>query len=261
MWIETLTSQEADFTQQAIDILASVPWARPLLRRLEKKGGVCSANMPLLFEVRIAYALHCGGSTVMYERKTGSRQRVDFYIQGRPGWLIEAVSLRESAAIKAATHESGDLCYLHLSSLAEDPKQSEEGEIIKAIERIAETGKQFREPSSDMLHVIVADVRGYVGGDQDDYREIVYGTEAASPEHSHWWQGRPIFGLFDSRNPTVAAQRIQQRVHFVGLLRERKYCEGEIQSTGFYLPNPMFFPDRDSAERAFATYPLRPFGR
>jgi hypothetical protein len=261
MWADILTGNEAEFTLEAIRILSSAPWASSLLSRLEQQGGVSSRNIPLLFEARVAYALNRLGITVSYEYKTGSGQKsADFRLQSKPQWLIEAVSLGESDAIKAATKRSGDLFSLYLSSRADDRTQSEEGELIKAMERIAEKGCKFPEPASSAFHVILADVRGYLGGggDHDDYREMAYGTGAASPEHSHWWGDQPIRGLFDPKNPTRTARLIQERVHFIGFIAERRYHEGEIQNSGFYVWNPRLFTTQEIAERAFATYPLRP---
>jgi len=229
---------------------------------LEQQGGICSGNMPLLFEVRIAYALHRAGVAVTYEQKTGAGQKsADFRVHGEPGWLIEAVRLAESNAVKAATKQSGNLFSLHLSSNAKDGRQSEEGELLKAIERIEAKASKFPPATASTFHVIVIDIRGYLGhgGDRDDYWEMAYGTGAAVvPEHSHWWNGQPILGLFDARNSRESVRLVQQRVHYLGFFKEKKFDDGEIQRVGFYLPNLTLFGTGDAAAIAFAKYPLRP---
>jgi hypothetical protein len=215
--------------------------------------------MPLLFEVRVASALHRLGIRVSYEHRTGSGQRsADFRVQGKPEWLIEAVRLGESDAMKAATKRSGNGFSLNLSSAAGDEKQSEEGEVIKAMERIAEKACKFPKPRGARFHVVLVDVRGYLdGGDHDDYKEMAYGTGAPRPENRHWWRGEPVLGLFDLRNARHSARLVQQRVHLLGFIAERMFCEGEIQNIGFYLPNPGLLAGREAAAQAFQTYPLR----
>jgi len=216
--------------------------------------------MALLFEVRVAYALHRLGLAVNYEYKAGSGQRsVDFRVHGPPEWLIEAVRLGESDAMKAASKRSGNGFSLNLSSTARDKRQSEEGEIIKAMERIAEKACKFSKPSVARFHAVLVDMRGYLdGGDHDDYREMAYGTGAPRPENRHWWGDQPILGLFDPRNERESARLVQQRVHLIGFIAERRFCEGEIQNRGFYLPNPGVLASPEAAARAFQTYPLRP---
>jgi hypothetical protein len=260
-WADTLSLAEAEFTKEAMQALESAPWARPLLRRLEQCGGICAANMPLLFEVRIAYAFYLVGVTASYEHMTGAgKKSADFRIHSQPEWIIEAVRLGESRAIRTATKESGDLFSLCLSTNAKDGRQSEEGELIKAMERVEVKASKFPSVVDGTFHVIVVDVRGFLGhgGDHDDYREMAYGTGAAlAPENAHWWNGQPIFGLFDSRNCKEAAQLVQQRVHFLGFVREQAFNAGEIQQVGFYLPNPTLFRTNGAAASVFGQYPLR----
>lgn len=65
-------------------------------------------------------------------------------------------------------------------------------------------------------------------------------------------------GLFDPKNDRESARLVQQRVHLIGFIAERRFCEGEIQNSGFYLPNPGLLASPEAAARAFQTYPLRP---
>jgi hypothetical protein len=117
------------------------------------------------------------------------------------------VSLRESNAVKDATEEKGIVSEVLLSSISDQPRQSEVGEILRAMEHISEKAQKFPTPAPTFLHVVLADTRGYlIGmGDRDDYREMAYGTNAVPPERAHDWRGIPIFGLFDTANTRTSA--------------------------------------------------------
>lgn len=168
-------------------------------------------------------------------------------------------SLRESNAVKKATEQNGILSSVLLSSLSEDPRQSEEGEIVRAMEHIADKAQKFPTPSPAARHVILTDMRGYLikGGDHDDYREIAYGSSAVPPEHAHFWNGQAILGLFDEANSRNSARLVQERIHFLGFLNEKRYCKGEIQDIGYYLANPKFFKTSQEAAAAFDSCPLK----
>lgn len=58
--------------------------------------------------------------------------------------------------------------------------------------------------------------------------------------------------------PLRDARSLQERVHFVGFVTERRYREGEIRDVGYYLGNRHLFAAHDQAEAAFQPYPLRP---
>jgi hypothetical protein len=261
MWTDRLSQLEAKYTEEVLRALRGIPWASPLTRKVEQHGGVASAPMPLLLELRIAFALHQNGYSPEYEFRTGAGTKsVDFRIQGSLDWLVEVVSLTESDAIKDATQRAGLFSSVILSSLAADPRQSEEGEVVRAIEKIAIKAKKFPIPSPGVFHVILVDMRGYGIGmaDRYDYQEIAYGAAAVREECQHYWDGRPVVGLFDRRNTTNSARLVQGRVHFLGFLKERQYCEGEIQGIGRYLHNPSFFSTNEEAAAQADSFPLRP---
>ncbi|MCK5708771.1 MAG: hypothetical protein KAI43_14075 [Candidatus Aureabacteria bacterium] len=97
MWTDILSTQEAEYTKFVINQLNNVLWAKPLLNRIVKSGGLTSENMPLLFEARFAYELHCAGIDAEYEYKAGvGKSTVEFKLNTAPVWLIELVSIRES---------------------------------------------------------------------------------------------------------------------------------------------------------------------
>jgi hypothetical protein len=121
MWSDTLTSSEAEFTERAIASLKDVAWARPVLERLQKSGGLKSENMPLMFEVRFAYELHRAGKMAAYEYSAGvGDSTVEFRVPGDITWLIELVSIRTSQAAKRAITQTGLVYQQILSTDAGD---------------------------------------------------------------------------------------------------------------------------------------------
>ncbi len=273
MW-DALTVEEAGYTRRAIEALSSKRWARLLLHRVELAGGVTASAKPLLFEVRYAHELLLAGVTPEYERAAGvGNSTVEFRIPGDPEWLVELVSLRESEALRASTHERGSRSARLLWTGSPDRRQSEEGEMIKAEERIVEkvfsSGRptKFPPPRDGAIHLVLADMRGYLGygGDEIDYAQMALGEAGVPRERAHdvhCWEKEgklvPIAGLFEECNPLPAAQLVRERIHFLGFVAEREYREGEIRDTAYHLANPHLFADEDAAERAFLSYPLAP---
>lgn len=144
--------------------------------------------MPLLLEIRIACAFQRNSIRPQYEFSAGSGTKsVDFHVHGFPEWLIEVVSLTESDAVKDATEDDGLFTSVVLSSLSDDPRHSEEGEILRAMEHIADKAEKFPEPSPGIFHVILTDNRGYAIGMADrggpEYLRIIYGLEYLLPEN------------------------------------------------------------------------------
>jgi hypothetical protein len=192
MWSNQLTSKEADRTQRAIDELSTVPWAKPLLLRLEDAGGLRSKNMPLMFEVRFAHELHRAGVSAAYEYPAGvGDSTVEFRTNTSPSWLIELVSVRTSNAAKRAIRQTGLIYEQLLAPTPEDPARSEEAEMITAEQKIGEKvfadGKPTKFPHiKNSLHLILTDIRGYLdeGGDVFDYRQMAYGARGIPAEYS-----------------------------------------------------------------------------
>lgn len=267
MWSDRLTSKEADRTQRAINELSTVPWAKPLLLRLERAGGFKSENMSLMFEVRFAHELYRAGVSAEYEYPAGvGDSTVEFRTNTSPPWLIELVSVRTSNAAKRAIRQTGLIYEQLLAPPPDDPARSEEAEMITAEQKIGEkvfaNGKPTKFPSiTNSLHMILTDIRGYLdeGGDIFDYRQMVYGVSDIPAEYSwmvHYWQGRPIKGLFEKDNLLRAARHLQERIHFLGFVRERYFHEGEIREIAYYLANPHLFQNQKAAGDAFVSYPL-----
>ena len=76
-----------------------------------------------------------------------------------------------------------------------------------------------------------------------------------------YWEGKaghlsPIKGLFEQDNPLKAARYVQERIHFLGFVREHDFSDGEIGKIGYYFANWCLFPTSEEAERPYGTYPL-----
>ena len=276
MWSDTLTSREAEFTEGAIKALRGIVWAQPVLNRLQQAGGLKSENMPLMFEVRFAYELHRAGKIAEYEHSAGiGDSTVEFCIPGDVTWLVELVSIRTSQAAKKAVTQHGLLYQQILSSDAADVAQSPEAEMITAEQKIGEkvfaNGVQtkFPQPAGNVYHVILSDMRGYLdeGGDVFDYRQMAYGPSGIPSQYSwttHYWKTEagklePIKGLFEKSCPLRAARFIQERIHFVGFVREQEYQDGEIPHKAYYLLNPHLLTN-EQARKLYEAFPLRKSG-
>jgi hypothetical protein len=229
--------------------------------------------MPLLFEVRFAYEIHRAGYTAEYEHRAGvNESTVEFRVAGNREWLIELVSIRASDAAKAATRRTGMIYEQTLRTDATDHRQSEEAEMLTAEQKIGEKvfadGRPTKFPvPSSAVHAIVVDMRGYLdeGGDIFDYRQMAYGPSGIPADHAwmiHYWEKEPgklvpIAGLFEKSNPLRAAPFVQERIHFLGFVREREYTDGEIASTAYYLANPHRLSSEAEARAVFETHPLQ----
>lgn len=271
MWSDTLTQREAEYTERAIKALNDISWARPVLDRLQQDGGMKSENMPLMFEVRFAYELHRAGKEVEYEYRTGmGDSTIDFCIPGKVTWFIELVSIRTSQASKKAIRQTGLQYEQVLHTNADNIGQSEEAEMITAEQKIGEkvfsdnSPTKFPVPKNNVYHVIFADMRGYLdeGGDVFDYQQMAYGASGITPENSwtiHFWKNSPIKGLFEESCSLKAARFIQERIHFLGFVREQEYKEGEIACRSYYMCNPHLLKDEE-ARNIYDEFPLRHIG-
>lgn len=272
MWSDRLTAAEVEFTQSTINSLEKIDWAKPVVDRLQQAGGIKTENMPLMFEVRFANEILRSGRIAEYEFSAGvGDSTIEFKIPGEITWLIELVSIRTSQAAKKAITQSGLVYQQILSSNPDDKAQSEEAEMITAEQKIGEkvftNGKptKFPKPDDNVFNVILIDIRGYLdqGGDIFDYRQMAYGASGIPQKYSwmiHYWekeQGKlePISGLFEKICPLRAASLIQERIHFLGFIRERDYCEGEITNRAYYLPNPLLLSNKE-AKKIYDQFPL-----
>src|SRR5947207_532469 len=94
-----LSRREHAYMERVLGELAKVPWANALVKAIEQGGGIATANAPLLFEARFAFALLQQRIAATYEFNAGvGATTVDFLVPGTPEWLIELVSIQPSAA-------------------------------------------------------------------------------------------------------------------------------------------------------------------
>jgi hypothetical protein len=259
---------EVPFTERVISSLTEVSWAQKLLRRLEQSGGVIEPNAPLLFEVRFAFELHAAGGSAEYEYASGiGKTTIDFRIASSVGWLVELVSVRESKATIEVSIDDGTFFGLTLTSIpGQDSKASEAGEMLLVQQKIGEkvyTDKQtkFPLPTADQFHMIVVDMRGYLGGipvvDHFDYRQIAGGSFRVPDSYVQFWGDEPIKGLFEVGNPLRSASFVRDRVHFLAFVRERAYTEGELPAIIKFFANPHLFKDVEEGKVALSTFPVR----
>lgn len=228
--------------------------------------------MPLMFEVRFAYALHREGKRADYEYCAGvGDSTVEFRVSGPGSWLIELVSIRTSNAASNAITQRGLIYEQNLSSDNPNVAESPEAEMITAQQKIGEkvfskgVPTKFPFPEENVYHLIMVDARGYLdqGGDVLDYKQMAYGASGIPARDSwciHYWKSKnklePIKGLFIDSCPLRAASFVRERIHFLGFVCEREYDEGEIQRRAYYFPNPHLLTNIQACQ-AYDTYPLK----
>lgn len=278
-----LTSAEAMATADAIATLRPLPWAKSLIERADERGGLTTENMATLFEVRFGRALHDCGITPTYEHATGvGETSVDFAFDG---WNVELLSFDETDAAKAATWDRGPFFGRMMVSptpptvdeasldeterrrRSEMRKQSPEGELLKAIERIvgkAQNGgrpSKFPVPDGASKSMLIIDARAQGRPDCLDCRQIAYGMGAVPVWAQYRWIGDdgrefPIVGAFDERNPMRGARDFRERVHFLGIVSEETYDREELQFFVRFYHNPTLFAADDDALATLRTFPL-----
>lgn len=134
-----LSEREAAYSDEAMRSLEGLPWAAPLIDTIQANGGLTSANMAFLFELRFANALHQAGVTPEYETPGEGGSTLDFRFSfNNQTWQVELMRLRETQAARNATQRTTDENGVrwfgrHLATHAEDRRQSEEGETVQAV--------------------------------------------------------------------------------------------------------------------------------
>jgi hypothetical protein len=271
-----------------LDELRSLPWASPLIARIDQRGGISVDTQPELFEARVAHELHRVGSIPEYEFMAGvGDTSVDFRIPGQPEFLVEVVSLRTSEGVQAAVRRRGHFVEHRLSteSLRTEghQRQSIESELIlvqqKLGEKVLERDHVVKFPSVESVrkHVLVMDVRSVMGGGEEmkylrhDLLQVTYG---------HWGMdhvgGRRIRlgmqapaadgsiqslrGIFEDIevHPLRAAPLLRERIHAVHFVCERMYTASEIPGpdASYLVPNRRLIQTEEEFARFKEQYPL-----
>lgn len=274
-WSEILTQSEAEFTQQALAYLESIPWAGALVQEIGRRGGLTYKNKPLLFEARVAYALAKAAITAVeyeYCAEVGDSS-VDFRLGGQPEWLVEVVSIGRSDAVNEATFHSGPFYGTTLSSpnasqSMEERRRSEEGEALLVVQKIGEklhdgtAPIKFPVPSPGKYHVIVVDMRGHLGGgDIMDWRQIAYGAESVPMEYRKYWldknnQQIPLRGVWHPDNLMRFAATARERLHAIMFVAEEHYVNGGLSQGAWIACNPHLFADEATARGVLNSFPL-----
>jgi hypothetical protein len=225
---------------------------QPLVRRIDERGGVCPEAMPLLFEARTAFAIHRGEAAAEYEYAAGvGNSTIEFRVVGERDLRIECVSLRESMGATRAVVRDGALYRQALvtpplGASRERAERSTEAQIIKAQEKIGEkvfaNGKPTKFPlPGDALHAVLVDARGMMpgGGDQWDFAQIANGPDWVPPDVPvHFWEDRPIAGIFEESYPGRAGPALRERIHLIGFIAEEQYAPGELFDGVAWTHNP-----------------------
>jgi hypothetical protein len=141
---DVLSAHERNLVYPIMTELAAEVWAMQLIATIEENGGLIAANKGRLFAVRFGHALRQVGITPRYEIPGEGQSTLDFgFISGNHAWSAELMRLEETQAARDAVFdgvdEDGTRWFgQHLYTNAEDPRQSIEGETLKAIERICQ---------------------------------------------------------------------------------------------------------------------------
>jgi hypothetical protein len=267
---DSLTRGEGDYAQTIMDELKDQAWAAPILAGIRDNGGIAQANKDRMFELRFAYALYGQGIAPQYEIPGEGQSTIDFGFTGNgQRWRVEMVRLGETRAAKEATDSVVDEDGIPWTSRilhtdADDPKQSTEGETLKAVERICQKceskGRPHKFPVCDgAYHAMLVDLRTFVnGGDVHDRIHVALGAESVAPQYRLFWENRPITGVFSKATNLRGAAECRARVHFLGFVHERAYRAGEFAGATQFIANPSLFAGVPEARAAIATWPLQP---
>jgi hypothetical protein len=267
---DSLSKDEADFVQAILDKLKDKVWSAPLVAGIRDNGGIVQANKDRMFELRFGYALDQLGIVPRYEIPGEGQSTIDFgFTSDGQRWRVEMVRLSETQAVKDATGSSVDADGILwagriLHSDAEDPRQSLQGETLKAVERICQKceskGRPHKFPAPDgAYHVMLVDFRTFMdGGDIHDRIHVALGADAVVPQYRLFWKQRPITGVFGNETNVRGAAQVRQRVHFLGFVNERAYRPGKFAVATQFIANPHLFADAPAARAAMAAWPLQP---
>lgn len=264
-----LTGREGDFMEVVMKELADVAWAKPLIGDINDNGGLKGENKARLFELRFGYELHRVGVHPRYEVPGEGGSTLDFgFEKGGGQFLVEMMRLEETAAALAATTkeelENGTVMVKRqLTTTAEDPRQSEEGETLKTVQRICQKfengGKPHKFPKpGTSTHVLLVDMRTFLnGGDKWDRLNVALGSDHVPHEFfRRYYEGKRITGVFNSKTNLKGAAEARERLHFIGFVDEKAYETGAFGPAIQFFANPNLFKTPEEAHKALAGWPL-----
>jgi hypothetical protein len=269
-FFDTFTKDEADGAKAMRDDLRTVRWAQPLLKAIADGGGLTGANKALFFELRFGHGLHTSGITPAYEIPGEASSTLDFgFASGGQNFRVEMMRLTETAAAKAATKETveGDgisLVSRVLTTNADDPRQSEEGETLKAVERICQKcehdGKPYKfPPPGGGINILLVDFRTFLhGGDIHDRIHVALGGTQVHHSYRRYFNGKLISGVFSRETNLRGAAEARERLHFIGFVNEKAYRPGDFASATQFVANPPLFVNANNARAILVAWPLQP---
>lgn len=271
MFFDTFSTREAEYSAEVVGRLAAAPWAAPLLGRIAEAGGINRDARGFLFEARFADALHQAGMQAQYEIAGENGSTIDFGLDSQgQAWAVEMMRLEETAAAVQATHARTDEDGVewfsrNLSSNAKNPTQSEEGETLKAIERICQKCERDGQPHKfpqpgNRMQVILVDFRTFLhGGDNADRIHVALGGEyLRNGFFRRFWKKRLISGVFSDRTNLRGACEARERVHFIGFVNEKDFDVGTFSAQTAFVANPRLFGNADEVRQAISSWPLQP---
>jgi hypothetical protein len=152
-----------------------------------------------------------------------------------------------------------------LTTTAADARQSEEGETLKAVERICQKCERDGQPHkfpppAERYHALIVDFRSFLnGGDVQDRIHVgLGGRYVAGPWYRRFWNNRLISGVFSVETTLRGAVQCRDRVHFLGFVNETTYEPGGFAAATQFIANPHLFANVEAMRTAIATWPLRP---
>lgn len=265
-----LSEREANFVDNIMRSLDDMEWARPLLADIRRNGGLTWANKAKFFELRFGYALHQAGVVMRYEVPGEAKSTLDFGFSWKnTNWLVELMRLEETHAVRSATQTHTDdngtpWASLQLSTNAEDPTHSIEGETLKAVQRICQKceseGRPHKFPTpAETYHAILVDFRTFAdGGDPWDRIHVGLGGEYVKDPFKMYWDKRLISGVFNRRTNVFGAAEARERVHFLGFVDEKKFSDGGFAAGTQFIANPFLFDNAEDMRAAIENWPLQP---
>ena len=263
-----LTGREGDFMESVMEKLVDSPWAKPLVDDISATGGLTGDNKAKLFELRFGYGLHGAGVQPRYETAGEDQSTLDFGFKvGDREFLVEMMRLEETDAVRAATRaeefaDGAVMVSRSLSTTAQDERQSEEGETLKAVERICQKfekdGKPHKfPPVGSATHILLVDMRTFLnGGDEWDRVHVGLGGKHVSQCHRRYWKGNLISGVFSPETKLRGAGEARERLHFIGFVNEKAYAANAIGPAIQFIANPNLFKTPGEARAALAGWPL-----
>ena len=272
MWSNHLKDREVNYTRFVIDELNVIPWAKPIIKCFNERGGYCSENMAIMFELRFAYELYKAGFSPQYEYNANQgNSTIDFKIETKnSNWLIELVSIRTSNAAKRAIKKVGENEYQQILSSEFLDKQTEEDEMITAIQKIGEKVYQknngvikFPLTQPNTFQMIFVDARGYLdnGGDGYDYMQMAWGKNGMPPDCIHYTRTKDgkmeyIKGIFEESCPIDSSKYVRELIHYLGFVCENEFQFSEIKESTFYFYNHNLM-SAEEAKIVFESFPLK----